>query len=120
MHARAGARGASTKSSPPPTAEQRSPKRADDLSPPASSGTPRTRSSRNLRASAIHEPTRAREAGEALKKDAKSAADETRQAGKNSDTAAARGDGSREKRPTKAAGSSRESSTATGASPLAH
>jgi hypothetical protein len=51
----------------------------------------------------------AREAGEALKKDAKSAADEIPRAGKNSDTAASRGDGSRKKRPTKAAGSSRES-----------
>ena len=52
----------------------------------------------------------AREAGEALKKDAKSAADEIPQAGKNSDTAAARGgDGPRKKKSAKAAGSSRES-----------
>jgi hypothetical protein len=52
----------------------------------------------------------AREAGEALKKDAKSAADEIPQAGKNSDKAAARGgDGSRKKKSAKAAGPSRES-----------
>ena len=50
----------------------------------------------------------AREAGEALKKDAKSAADEIPQAGKTSDKAAARG-GSRKKRPAKATGSSHES-----------
>ena len=53
----------------------------------------------------------AREAGEALKKDAKGAVDEIPQAaGRNSDKAAARGgDGSRKKRPANAAGSSRES-----------
>ena len=52
----------------------------------------------------------ASEVAEALKKDAKSVADEIPQAGKNSDTAEARGgDGPRKKRPAKAAGSSRRS-----------
>ena len=57
MHARAGAR-SSTKSSPPPTAEQRSPKRAwmTCHRPPARARP--VRRSRNLRASAIHELTR--------------------------------------------------------------
>ena len=53
----------------------------------------------------------AREAGEAPKKDAKSAADEIPQSGKNSEKAAAArsGDASRKKKSAKAAGSSRKS-----------